>query len=69
MRRVAYYNWMLPSDIPGRKPHASRWEMDEETAQHYPGAVKIENTLEWRDLPESPDAFQHTSVLLRGLKD
>jgi hypothetical protein len=61
MKRVAFYQWLLPPEVVGGKPRASRWKMTEETAEKYPGAVKIESTLEWRDLPESPDEFQYTS--------
>jgi hypothetical protein len=59
MKRTPFYYWLLPS--PTGKPKRSSWRMTEEEAKAYAGAVKVEEGVEWRDLPESPDEFQHTN--------
>ncbi|WP_164964329.1 hypothetical protein [Rubrivivax sp. JA1026] len=42
------YNWMLPDPRRPGRMYRSRWKMTEETAQGYPGAVRIDDSLEIR---------------------
>jgi hypothetical protein len=54
MRRVAFYLWLLPSDTKPGKKVKSRWRMTDEEAKRYPGAERLDDTVEWRDLPSEP---------------
>ncbi len=58
MKTVEYFYWMLPSEIVGKKPHKSRWMMDEATAAGYPGAVKIESTRVLREQLDTEEDFK-----------
>jgi hypothetical protein len=66
MKRTAFYNWMLPDERRPGRMRRSRWQMTEAEAAKYPGAVRIDASLTWRDLPESIDEHQHTSDYQRG---
>ena len=55
MKRIAYYRW-LTWNLQGTKKTPTRHHMDEATAlARHPDAEKIELSLEWREVPESPE--------------
>jgi hypothetical protein len=53
MKRTGYYLWLIPDKLTG-KPRRTRYRMTVEEAQErYPGAVSVEGSVQWHDLPET----------------
>ena len=62
MRRVAFYFYTVPDPRrPGKTKRTHCRYNSEQPPRH---GVPIENTLEWRDLPDSPDEYEHTNACL-----
>jgi hypothetical protein len=51
MQRVAYYYWIVLDHVHG-KPRKTRFRASEAPA---PGAIRLDDTVEWRELPEPGD--------------
>lgn len=52
MKRVAYYHWIVLDHHQG-KLRKTRFRAAEAPAT---GAIRLDDTLEWRDVPEAGDA-------------
>lgn len=57
MRRVAFYQWLVP-DIRTGQLVRTRHPMDEASGRAIVGARKLPDTLEWRWLPSTPSLPQ-----------
>jgi len=55
MKQLEYWQWWLVDDVDGAAGtrHKSHWKMTAEEAADYPGAMRVEGTLEIRSLPET----------------
>jgi hypothetical protein len=53
MRRVAFYQWLVPDIRTGQLVRA-RHLMDDAAGRAISGARKLPHTLEWRWLPSAP---------------
>lgn len=53
MKRTAFHRYWIPSPTGKRK--LSSWRMTAEDAAAYPGAEPDLQSVEWRDLPETPE--------------
>jgi hypothetical protein len=58
MKRVAYSQFMLPSPVAGKRPHASRWKMTNEQAAELGAVSIVPGTTEWREQPETEDEIR-----------
>jgi hypothetical protein len=55
MKLTPFYYWMLPDPLRGGKLRRTSWQMTDHEAAKYPGAVRLDHTVTWRDLPETPE--------------
>jgi hypothetical protein len=54
---VEFWAWWITSETSGKRMR-SRWKMSAETAAAYPGAERVEGTMELRPATPSSDASQ-----------
>jgi hypothetical protein len=55
MRKVEFFNFMLPPSAWSKKPYPSRFKMTiEDAAKRHPGAPPILSTRQVRNIPETP---------------
>lgn len=59
MRKVEFFNFLLPPDAWRKKPSPSRWKMTmQDAAKKHPGATPILSSREVREVPETPEEEQ-----------